>query len=117
MLIIETAFTSFINPKLHHFAVENPNYLYRIDWNGNDLHTYKYKIIRRTEKGVWINNYGEEKFVLLTARKKFACETQAKALTSFIARKNKQIQILSDQLEHAKNGLTFAESIKASKTS
>ena len=109
--VLETMFTPMISPHLHHFAIEDSNHLYRIEWNGHDLYTYSYRIIRRTKQGVWINNYGKEKFVLLSARKKFASETQADALISFIARKHRQIKILSSQLDFAKEGLTFAKSI------
>ena len=72
-----------------------------------ELHTYR--IIRETPKGVWINDYGKDRFVLLTAKKKFACRTKEEALESFIARKNRQIGILSAQLEKAKLAKRFAK--------
>jgi hypothetical protein len=73
------------------------------------IELYSYRVIRETSKGVWINDYGKDRFVLLTARKKFACRTKEEALESFIARKNRQIKILSDQLEKAKLAKKYAE--------
>ena len=59
-----------------------------------------YDIIRQTNCGVWIDNYGTDKFVNLKARKQYACETKAEAKKSFIARKNKQLKILTNQIEN-----------------
>jgi hypothetical protein len=73
------------------------------------IELYSYRVIRETSKGVWINDYGKDRFVLLTARKKFACRTKEEALESFIARKNRQIKILSLQLEKAKLAKKYAE--------
>ena len=82
------------------------------------VHCVKYKIIRRTPKGVWIRYYDNlialdedknKKFVLLTARKKFACETKEEARKSFIARKKRQIEILKAHLEQAETSLYIAE--------
>jgi hypothetical protein len=102
------------------------NYLYRyedqtysagVDQFDNVLPGYdlkillhKYQIIKETSKGVWIKkDYTKDKFVLLTARKKFACRTKEEALKSFIARKSRQIKILSDQLDRAKLAKEYAE--------
>jgi hypothetical protein len=102
------------------------NYLYRyqeqsysngVDQFDDSLPSYqlkvnlhKYQIIKETPKGVWIKrNYIKDKFILLTAKKKFACRTKEEALESFIARKNRQIEILSGQLEIAKLAKKYAE--------
>ena len=59
---------------------------------------YKYKVLKWTPKGAWISLYEiiphDRKFVLLTARKKFACKTIEEAKESFVARKKAQIRIL-----------------------
>ncbi|RLI66843.1 MAG: hypothetical protein DRO67_00270 [Candidatus Asgardarchaeum californiense] len=82
------------------------------------VHCNKYKIIKRTPKGAWIryctgfpefDKYENKKFVLLTARKKFACETKEEARKSFIARKKRQIEILKAYLEQAETSLYIAE--------
>lgn len=64
-----------------------------------------YRIIKRTPKGARL--YG--KFVLLTAKKQWACETEAQALTSFIARKERQISILNAKLQSAKQDLALTK--------
>lgn len=84
----------------------------------------KYKVIKYTPKGVWIAledyiPYDDEitqdkqytKFVLLTAKKKFACPTIEEALESFKARKKRQIKILNEQLDRAKRALEISEKI------
>ena len=51
----------------------------------------KYPIIKRTPKGCWISMdeiENPKKFVLLTARKRYACPTEGEAVESFIARKS-----------------------------
>jgi len=73
----------------------------------------RFRILKRTPKGVWISLYGriwdDKRFVLLTANKKYACITKADAMVSFIARKKKQIQILRGQLKQANEALDLAE--------
>jgi len=89
-------------------------YLYRyndFDFRYNvDPTPKKYKVIKKTPQGVWIDlnyNWGpeEKKFVKLTAYKKFACETEEQALESYIARKSRQIKILKNQLARAQENL------------
>ncbi len=65
------------------------------------IELYSYDILNRTQKGAWIKYYKdgrEKKFVLRTAQKRFACETELEAMLSFIARKKAQIRILTSQL-------------------
>jgi hypothetical protein len=79
----------------------------------SELHTREYLVIGRTRKGAWIDVYGEKKFVNLTARKKFACETVEEARESFKQRKRRQIGILSAQLEQAKKYLSLVHEVPA----
>ena len=108
---------------------QNPIYFYRyeevrysrgVDQYDNPLpgcnlkvHLREYKIISITPKGVWIQLWGlwsdEKKFILLSARKRFACPTKKEAVESFKARKNRQIQILNGQLKQAKEALSIIE--------
>lgn len=70
-----------------------------------------YKIVRRTDKGTWIAGcfkdssgmivIGAKRFVLLTARKRFACPTLDEARASFVARKQKQVRIYKARIERA----------------
>jgi hypothetical protein len=74
------------------------------------LHLQKYKVLKHTPKGVWlqIGTYFDEdawektreqvlkekkRFVLHSARKRFACPTEELALESFIERKKRQASI------------------------
>lgn len=68
----------------------------------------EYPLVRRTPKGVWIDDYGHERFVLLSARRKFACETKEDAMESFIARKRRQLEIYNARAERAKRAIRIA---------
>lgn len=69
-----------------------------------------YPVLRTTAKGVWIDMAWEgEKFILLRARKKFACATKEEALESFLARKERQVSILSRQLKNAQKALQLGK--------
>ena len=108
---------------------ENIKHLYRIDGEcyaacldeyenpmgigSRELRLRKFDVVSATKTGVWIQPYGwddsHKKFVRLTASKKYACETIELANESFIARKNRQISILSARLRDAKIFLNIAK--------
>jgi hypothetical protein len=83
----------------------------------------EFEIIKETKCGVWIltgycftspnesipKEY--QKFVNLNANKKYACRTKEEAKESFIARKKRQIRILSAQIERARKALVEANGI------
>jgi len=80
----------------------------------------KYEVSHHTPKGTWIYiyHYGlypltdedrPKKFILASARKKFACPTKEEAWKSFRERKKAQIRILRSQLEQAEAALHMAE--------
>lgn len=71
------------------------------------LHTYK--VLKHTRRGVWLDNYNAKRFVLSTARKRFACPTIEEAKQSFIARKRRQAHILQRQVEHALRAIEVVE--------
>lgn len=77
-----------------------------------EVHLHKFPIERRTPKGVWIRGWGGMRFVLLSARKRYACPTIEEALESFQARKNRQIKILKGQLQRAELALSLSDSWK-----
>ena len=58
----------------------------------------KYPVIKHTPKGVWISIYGDKRFVLLNARRKFACKTKELAFESFLHRQYAHARILSNRL-------------------
>lgn len=71
--------------------------------SGLSLYLWRFQIVRRTPKGVWIDiGYGDLKFVRLDARKRYACPTLEEAWESFDARKARQVSILTNQLRVAK---------------
>jgi len=82
----------------------------------------EYEVLRYTPKGAWINaspyrsatsfkHMKDEKFVLLSARKRFAHPTKEEAMTSFIARKKAQIRIYKARVKHAEEALKRAEEL------
>lgn len=85
-----------------------PAVMYRYSDRGGVLRCESFNVIRHTPCGVVVNDWGNERFVRNDSRKRFAHETKEAALASYIARKNRQIRILSCQLEAAKNGLRVA---------
>ena len=78
----------------------------------------RFLIVKETRAGVWIripwedsHEKRKERFILLSAKKKWACPTPKEALISFMARKRRQIGILDYQLEIAQGGLKTAEEL------
>jgi len=75
----------------------------------------KFKVIKKTDCGAWVQKYEEnqlfpdfcsdKRFVLLRARKKFAYPTIEEAKESFIKRKTSQIRIVKKQLQRAEIAL------------
>lgn len=85
---------------------------YSVGPSTTNVNLREYRVIRTTPKGAWIEYYGLNKFVKLDARKRFACPTKEEALASFMARKKKQIHILSSQLQNAETALRMADRIQ-----
>lgn len=75
-----------------------------------EVYVNKFIILKKTPKGVWISYCGGKRFVLLSARKQFACLTLEQAVESFKARKRRQISILARKLEYAEMAVSIAES-------
>lgn len=81
-----------------------------------ELHIQSYPVLRTTPKGVVIElSPDEPRLVLHQSRNQYASPTKEQALKNFIARKKRQIYILSGQLEAAKVFKTLAEA-KLTKT-
>lgn len=69
----------------------------------------KFEVDKLTPKGVWISRgFMGRRFVLKSARKRYACPTLAEALESFVARKRKQINIYSRRISNAEDALQMA---------
>lgn len=73
------------------------------------LHLTQYEIIKYTPKGAWIKCNGRKRFVLLTARKKFACRNKKDALVSLLYRKRRQASIISSNLNNVKQAISICE--------
>lgn len=69
----------------------------------------QFPITRTTAKGAWIDVYGTHRFVLLTARKRFACESIDAARDSFVARKQAQRRIYTARLRSINRAIEIAE--------
>ena len=70
----------------------------------------RFCIMKRTPKGAWIDIWGEKRFVNLTARKQYACDSPEEARQSYLARKKRQVRILSSQLSSSKSAMALMES-------
>ncbi len=60
-----------------------------------------FTVKRETDKGVWLDVYGKEKFVNHDWHKKYACPTVQEAWVSHQKRKLEYVRILRRQLEQA----------------
>lgn len=98
------------------YRYEGIKYSWGVDPYDNPLPGYRlevvlkeYSILKRTPKGFWIGyafgGGGKFKFILANAKKKYAHKTKEAAAESFIARKERQIAILKDQLKCAEREL------------
>ena len=98
------------------------------EWGGEDYYTtgpylrlIRYPVIKRTPCGAWICmgvflggepfDCSHKRFVNLKATKRFACETEEEALYSFMARKTRQISILTRQLRQAQEAFSLANQL------
>lgn len=72
----------------------------------------KYKILRWTEKGFWIEVDCRRRFVRITSKKQFAHGTQAAALKSFVARKQRQRAIYHARLADCEQAIYLAEGMR-----
>jgi len=113
------------------FIVEQPKlrdpdkkvfYRYNNEYNsGFTLNVVKCLVfdeVRETPKGHYIDSYtkyGNQRWVSKTSRKRFAYPTKKEALTSFLARKKRQVSILEHQLTNAKSGLAQGLRLKEDK--
>ena len=94
-------------------------YRYVDDWQGDDYAPeakptmLDYTIEKLTPKGCWVRDenaggfnpdtkkWGKLRFVLSESTKRFAYPTPEEALKAYIARKNRQIKLLSGKLQWA----------------
>jgi hypothetical protein len=73
----------------------------------------KLNVISHTAKGVWLDRgFGDRKFVLNEARKRYAYPTVELAKESFIIRKKRQISYARQTIENAEAALELIVDIK-----
>ena len=90
-----------------------PEYLYRYEDHeyaniGVRVEMRKFRVIKETPCGYWVKlfeSFDDTKWVSKTAKKRFAYPTMSQALTSFKARKRRQIEILQAQINRARSAL------------
>lgn len=75
----------------------------------NFIHLHEFREIKTTPAGCWIDVYGERRFILNKATKRYAYPTKQLALQSFIARKARQASILAAQLDNVRALLKLAQ--------
>lgn len=106
---------------------EESGYLYRYDvarfgigidedapYQGYSLSIvlHKYKIVKETPCGVWIEQYfRHNKFVLSNSHKRFAFPTIKEASESFRRRKEKYVSLCKHDLEYAERSLHLANEL------
>lgn len=71
---------------------------------------------RETAKCVVLDEYGQKRFVLKEARKRYAYPTKELALDSYIIRKQRQIQYAAATHDAAKENLDIAKRIQSGET-
>lgn len=99
----------------HHTAPPLDEFDNPVGRGGVVIEQLRYEVIKYTPKGVWIRqvaSYGwfadNKRFVLRSARKRFACPTVEEARVSFLARKKKQLSILSARAQDVRDAVDKA---------
>lgn len=93
--------------------------MYRIEeiYDGRTMREtiIKFRVVKATKCGVWIQHqrwdFEPQRFVNLSTRKKYAHPTIEEARQAFRFRKERQVSILSAQLEQAKLALAMAHKL------
>lgn len=90
----------------HWFRIEDQAYSLGCDEFGDpypghtmELTCYRLPLIKETPKGAWVDYYGKNRWVKMSAKKRFACPTFEEAIESYKARKNRQISILRSRIK------------------
>lgn len=97
-------------------------YRYKITWSDRPvLIEQVFHVTKHTAKGVWIERgtnepgflkySGKPRFVLNSAKKRYAYPSKHEAVISLFARKREQIRILKSQLVISQRELSFLEDL------
>lgn len=75
-----------------------------------DVSMRKFKVLKHTAKGVWLERpFERPRFCLNESIKRFACPSMALALESFLARKAKQQRIYLKRADNAHEAAALAK--------
>jgi hypothetical protein len=73
----------------------------------------EFTVVRKTPQGVWIELWeGKRRFILNSAKKRWALPSREEAVESYIWRRRKQISILQKRLQMAQEELVRAIELK-----
>ncbi len=70
---------------------------------------YQFPVLKITPKGARL---ADGRFVLKNANKRYACPTKEEAMVSFLARKEKQLKILQNQITNVQSAIYVAKNLK-----
>jgi hypothetical protein len=80
------------------------------------VQVHRFRVVKETPKGVWLEGagrFGQDRFVLRDARKRFACPSVEEAWESWRSRKQRQLRLLRLQIAHIEEVLSFrAETVE-----
>lgn len=86
-----------------------PDTFYRYeDSTYSGVRMVEFNLIKETPEGYWIMDGFDKRWVSKTGKKRYAYPTQAEALTSYIARKSRQKELLTAQLNNTRQRLEHA---------
>jgi hypothetical protein len=73
------------------------------------LYLHKYPIFKETEKGCWVNDWGDKHWVSDTTRKRFGHRTEEEAMEAYKQRKMAYVRHQKARLRRAERELDLAE--------
>ena len=99
--------------------MSDPAFYFRFDNTTGCVFVNSFRVMRRTKKGVWIDVWGLEKFVLDGEGRRYAYPTEDAAWASFKVRKMRQRQHLESAIDALSQTepltkLTWQEAVKKS---
>lgn len=117
---------SFLIPMIRHaegtavwYRLEDGRYAPPVDEWDNPMgpstpfvRVHEYRVLSETPKGVWLETWTRadgKRFVLRSARKRWACPTLEEAIDSWRARKQRQLRLLERQASHVRQCLALQE--------
>lgn len=74
----------------------------------SDIQLQEYEVLKHTPKGVWLDDFPNKRFVRASTRKQFAHPDRAAAMTSFLARKTRQLKIYTARIKHIQEVMVIA---------